>query len=126
MSASPFAALRPFYVYAKGSSLFFVTESGKLYTAKASQAGGRKVEEAWPRPQQPVLALLLDANSSQVFAFGKDSFFEVRDVMQPSPCEDITGGLPGVEEPLRTVMRCAEILKKWRQSVKEALLISDN
>jgi hypothetical protein len=102
----------PFYVHAAGTSLFFVTESGKLYQAKPSKDGSRKVEELWTRPRQPLLALVVDAKSSQAFAFGKDFFFEVKDEVRPSPCADVTSGSAKVEKPLRILLQCAAVLKK--------------
>jgi len=81
----------PFYVWAKGSDLFFVTCSGQLYYAKKPPAGNeRKMKALWSDGQRrrgihydglvdrviddgsdmyPIRGLIFDADSNRGFAF---------------------------------------------------------
>src|SRR5262249_3474966 len=100
-----------FHVHQSGSSLFFVTESGRLLLAKAGEGGELTLEE--PRKGEPTLvALLVDTKTSRAFAFGKDFFFELKDKIQPSRCEDVTRDGSRVRQPIQILLACAQVLRK--------------
>lgn len=101
----------PFYVHRQESTYFFVTESGKVYSAKPAARGG---DGTMKRLQinRPVVALVWDWTGDRAFAFGEDFFFELEQGSQVSQCENVMGKGRGMDQVLSTIVNCARVLKK--------------
>jgi hypothetical protein len=130
----------PFYVWAKGADLFFVTKSGKLYYSKKPASGQRKATALWSdgsprrsavldpdsgsiqypdRDKNPIRGLIFDADSNKGFAFtrpkaeDKDQhpmYFELAAPLTPRPYPGFKLDKPPDNYTLRTLMEYAQFL----------------
>ncbi len=109
----------PFHVFAKGSSYFFLTESGRLYIAKKPEKGERKLEPIWTDKDKPIVAIIDDQDRGKVFLFGKekraiinaqDFYFELDE--KPRVKEFSPFDLKPVKhaEPLKTLLPYVNLL----------------
>ncbi len=56
-----------FMIFAKGSTYFFVMESGKVYMAKKAEKGERKLELVWADEKRTIVAIIDDQDRGKVF-----------------------------------------------------------
>jgi hypothetical protein len=117
----------PFRVFAKGTTYFFVTASGKVYLARKPEQGERTLELLWDDPNRPVVAILDDVDRGETYVFAKnqqaiinakDCYFALSDkprVVEFSPFELKPVKAP---EPLRTVTQYARLLAERREGAK--------
>lgn len=100
----------PFHVIPLGRDYVFATNGGGLYLAEWHPNGTRTVRRDWREPQL-VVALLQDCDSGCMWAFGRNTYFEITKQLRPKQCPDILAeGSVGIGEPMRTVFQCARIL----------------
>ncbi|HLW66065.1 MAG TPA: hypothetical protein VKS79_12210 [Gemmataceae bacterium] len=60
----------PFWVGGTDHQYLFVTQSGQLHVATKTE-DNRKVEPAWRRGSQPIVAVITDVAANRTFAFTK-------------------------------------------------------
>jgi hypothetical protein len=108
-----------FHAFVKGTTYFFLTDSGKVYVSKKPDKGERKLESLWDNPKYPIVAALEDADTGKVFLFGKahkgdmpgkDFYWELDETVRrvdydPSAVKPIK-----TVQPLKTVMEYARFL----------------
>jgi hypothetical protein len=100
----------PFWVFARGTSKYFATESGRLIEMKTKAAGESAAVELWST-RRPILALVVEADSSKVFAFGKDFRFQVADTIEPVACEALGPGRPSRDHAFGQLRECIRFLR---------------
>jgi hypothetical protein len=63
-----------FYVFIRKDVYYFITESGKLYSAPPPRAGekSREMRGLWTNPKRPIVAVIEDADNDRVWLFAKD------------------------------------------------------
>jgi|GEM_PF-3413340 hypothetical protein len=108
-----------FHAFVKGTTYFFLTDSGKVYVSKKPAKGEREMEVLWDNERHPITAALEDADAGKVFLFGKankgdmldkDFYWELDEKVQcvdydPSAVKPVK-----TVEPLKTVMEYARFL----------------
>jgi hypothetical protein len=108
-----------FHAFVKGTTYFFLTDSGKVYMSMKPEKGERKMESLWDNDKYPITAALEDADTGKVFLFGKahkgdmlgkDFYWELDETVRrvdydPSAVKPIK-----TVQPLKTVMEYARFL----------------
>lgn len=56
--------------------------------------------------------MLTHFESSTIYVFGKDFYFQLASEIEARPCKDITQGRGDLADPMRTVLECAEVLQE--------------
>ena len=116
-----FESTEPFYAIVGSGAYHFVTQSGTLWHASKMDWRARKV--AIPGNgdgENPIQAVISDAQSQKTYAFTPASFFEISDKLEPRPFD--LGPLENVkpDDPLPTVRRCALALRAVVPAAKQA------
>jgi hypothetical protein len=113
----------PFVVLVKGDTYFIVTESGKLYRAP-KEHGKRSIGAVWQDADRPIRAVIDDADAGKVWLFGKgspgaigakDFYFELAEKPEPVYYNPLSLKPVKAEEPLKTVLECAQVLKETQK-----------
>jgi hypothetical protein len=121
------AFLEPFYVFAQEDDNYFLTQSGKLYIARAPEKGKRRQMEAlWQDKSKPLTTFISDNDHKKAYCFGKSKdgkeefFFELAPKVQPQPVPRKEIQPVQVEQPrLRTVLEYVQVLPSQREKNKE-------
>jgi hypothetical protein len=114
-----------FQSFAVGTTLFFVTDSGKVYAGKAPAEGKpRKLEPWWTEAGHPVVAVVQDAGTGRTFLFcragrkaDKDCYIELADKPVPRPFGPADLQAVRTVEPLKTMMGYAGLLVRDKKIV---------
>jgi hypothetical protein len=111
LASFPAPFCEPFHVAVADGAYFFVTDSGAVYVAEDTR-GEWKTRALWLDANRPILAMLTKSDTTTAFVFGKDFYFQLARKVEPQPCKDITQGRPDLGDPMRTVLECAQVLRK--------------
>ncbi|MCZ2340659.1 MAG: hypothetical protein LC104_02550 [Bacteroidales bacterium] len=93
----------PIRVFGDRRELFFVTASGKCYSATRGNDQTYQIQTLWADPDRPIVAFVGDADRGRTFAFtqsagsGGSVYFELRVPVQPAPCPHPVPNLQNVD-----------------------------
>jgi hypothetical protein len=113
----PAAIDEPFQVIGKGDDYFFVTRSGRLYSAPKPAKGKRRaIERIYDDPRR-IYAFVTDHAAGRTFLFcrrsvkdGEPCFFELGGKPEPVAFDPSSVKQPKADEPLKTLLICARVL----------------
>jgi hypothetical protein len=108
-----------FHAFVKGTTYFFLTDSGKVYMAKKPDKGERKLESLWDNDKYPLVAAIHDADADKVYLFAKaakddkvgtDFYWELDETVKRLDYEPSRVHPVKTVEPLKSVMELAQLL----------------
>jgi hypothetical protein len=119
--------LEPFFIFAQKEDYYFLTQSGKLFIARAPEQGKRRQMEAlWQDKSKPLTTFISDNDHQKAYCFSKSKdgkeefFFELAPKIQPQPVPRKEIQPVQVEQPrLRTVLEYVQVLPSRQEKKKE-------
>jgi hypothetical protein len=98
----------------------FITDEGKVYVARDTKQGKRKLESLWSDDKHKIGVLVTDAKTGKTFAFTKprdpkaqpkdEVYFELADPIKPKPFDSAKLTATSAPEPLNTAIQHARFL----------------
>jgi hypothetical protein len=114
--------LAPFFVHMSGSTYYFVSESGKIQTAKRRVDGGNERTNPFVTGISKPAAMITDVDAGRTFLIGRNSYIELCDRAEPT---EISVEIPtclNVSEAVSAIAECGRVLKRKERPRCEACL----